>query len=99
MVVLLAAFFVILNILDVSTTNKILRQGGYEANPIVRFFMKVHLFIPFKVLTVICILLIMTASEEHAAVTLGLLCNGFYVLIVGSNFKTLHLQAKEMEQL
>ena len=95
---LLAVLFIILNILDVTTTRKVLRDGGYEANPIVRFLIRLHLFIPAKVLMVVIILIIMLGFDRETGITTGVICCGIYLFIVGNNYRTLRLQAQEQCQ-
>jgi len=92
---LLAILFVILNILDVRTTRKVLNQGGYEANPLARLLMRLHLFIPAKVLMVVIILIIMLGFDRETGITTGVICCGIYLFIVGNNYRTLRLQAQE----
>ena len=79
---LLAILLIILNILDVTTTNRILRDGGYEANPLVRFLMCIHLFIPAKILMVVFIVFLMVTSNESTGIDVGILCCGIYFFIV-----------------
>jgi hypothetical protein len=86
---LLAIIFIILNILDISTTSKVLRNGGYEANPIARVLMRLNLFIPAKIGMVIIILLMMALMDNTTATTLGIICCGIYVLVVGNNCRTI----------
>ena len=92
---LLAIIFIILNILDITTTRKVLRNGGYEANPIARGLMKFHLFLPAKIGMIIIILLLMAAWDENTGVTLGMIVCGIYGFIVWNNFRTIKLQAKD----
>lgn len=92
---LLAILFVILNILDVTTTRKVLKNGGYEANPIARLLMYLHLFLPVKIVTVIIVVFLMSSLDEGFGVMLGLTCCGIYVFIVSSNFRTIRLQNME----
>jgi hypothetical protein len=92
---LLAILFIILNILDVTTTRKILRNGGYEANPIARLLMRFHLFLPAKIGMVIIILLMMVEMDENTGITLGIICCGIYGFIVWSNFRTIRLQSQD----
>lgn len=92
---LLAVLFIILNILDITTTRKVLRNGGYEANPIARLLMRFHLFIPAKIIMVIIILLMMAVLDENTGITLGLIVCGIYGFIVWNNFRTIKLQAKD----
>ena len=92
---LLAIIFIILNILDITTTRKVLRNGGYEANPIDSLLMRFHLFIPVKIGMIIFILLMMAALDENTGITLGMIVCGIYGFIVWNNFRTIKLQAKD----
>lgn len=94
---LLAVFFVILNILDVKTTQKILKNGGYEANPIARLLMKFHLFIPTKIIMVIIILFVMFKADNDMGMMTGVICCGIYIPIILSNYRTIRLQLQEIE--
>ncbi|HQI25359.1 MAG TPA: DUF5658 family protein [Smithella sp.] len=98
MVILLAVFFIILNILYVTTANNMLKHGGYEANPLVRLLMKLHLFIPAKILVTCLVVFLMLNADEETGIMLGTICCGIYAVIVGSNYRTLRIQAKEMEE-
>lgn len=95
---LLAVFFIILNILDVSTTNKALKQGGREVNPLARLLMKLHLFMPAKVLITCLVVFTMFYADEGTGITLGIFCCCIYAVIVGSNYRTLRLQARETDR-
>jgi hypothetical protein len=92
---LLALLFIILNILDITATRKVLRNGGYEANPIAKLLMKFHLFIPVKIIMVLVILLIMIMAEEGIGIKTGLICCGIYGFIVWNNFRTIRLQSQD----
>jgi hypothetical protein len=92
---LLATLFIILNILDMTTTGKVLSNGGYEANPIARVLMRFHLFIPAKIIMVLFILLIMITAEEETGIKTGLICCGIYCFIVWNNYRTIRLQAQD----
>jgi hypothetical protein len=92
---LLSTLFIILNILDITTTRKVLRDGGYEANPIARLLMRFHLFLPAKIGMVIIILLIMAMLDENTGITLGIICCGIYGIIVWNNFRTIRLQSQD----
>ena len=95
---LLAVFFIILNILDVSTTNKALKQGGREVNPLARLLMKLHLFIPAKVLITCLVVFTMFYADEGTGITLGIFCCCIYTVIVGSNYRALRLKARETDR-
>jgi hypothetical protein len=92
---LLATLFIILNVLDVTTTRKVLRNGGYEANPIARLLMRFHLFLPAKIIMVIIILLMMAVLYENTGITLGMIVCGIYGFIVWNNFRTIRLQSQD----
>lgn len=92
---LLAILFIILNILDITTTRKVLRNGAYEANPLARLLMRFHLFLPAKIITVLLILLIMIMAEEEIGIKTGLICCGIYGFIVWNSFRTIRLQAQD----
>ena len=92
---LLAMLFIILNILDVTTTRKVLKNGGYEANPIARLLMRFHLFLPAKVIMVLLILLIIIMADEETGIKTGIICCGIYIFIVWNNFRTLRLQTQD----
>ena len=92
---LLAMLFIILNILDVTTTRNVLKNGGYEANPIARLLMRFHLFLPAKVIMVILILLIMMAADEETGIKTGIICCGIYLFIVWNNLRTIRLQSQD----
>ena len=92
---LLAIIFIILNILDITTTRKVLRNGGYEANPIVRLLMRFHLFIPVKIVMIFIILLMMAVMDENTGISLGIICCGIYGFIVLNNVRTISLQSQD----
>lgn len=92
---LLALLFIILNILDITTTRKVLRNGGYEANPIARLLMRFHLFIPVKIIMILFILLIMLMADEGTGITTGAICCGIYIFIVWNNYRTISLQSQD----
>jgi hypothetical protein len=92
---LLAILFIILNVLDITTTRKVLKNGGYEANPIARLLMRFHLFIPAKIIMVLLILLIMLMAEEETGITTGIICCGIYIFIVLNNLRTFRLQSQD----
>ncbi len=93
---LLAIIFVILNILDITTTRKVLRDGGYEANPIARLLMRFHLFIPVKIIMIIIILSMMIVLKEDSGIMLGMIVCGIYGFIVWNNFRTIRLQREDL---
>jgi hypothetical protein len=92
---LLALLFIILNIMDITTTRKVLRNGGYEANPIARLLMRFRLFLPAKIGMIIIILLLMAVMDENTGIALGIICCGIYIFIVWNNYRTISLQAQD----
>ena len=92
---LLAIIFVILNILDITTTRKVLRDGGYEANPIANLLMRFHLFIPAKIIMIIIVLSMMTVLDENTGITLGIIVCGIYGFIVWNNYRTIRLKSQD----
>ncbi|MDP2862581.1 MAG: DUF5658 family protein [Desulfobacterales bacterium] len=92
---LLAMLFIILNILDITTTRRVLRNGGYEANPIARLLMRFHLFLPAKIIMVLLILMIMILAEEESGIKTGIICCGIYDFIVWNSYRTIRLQAQD----
>jgi hypothetical protein len=89
LVALLAGLFIILNILDIATTQRVLGNGGYEANPIARLLMRLHLFIPAKIVVVFFVVMIMIGADEGIGVATGIICNGIYLFIVISNLRNI----------
>lgn len=92
MLTLLSIIFIILNILDVITTNKILRVGGFEANPIVRLLMEIKMFIPMKILGTLIVLYIIALSNS---LQVGLVCCGIISLFCINNCYQLYQYYKE----
>lgn len=91
---MLAGLFIILNVLDVATTQKVLGKGGYEANPIARLLMRLHLFIPAKIVMVFFVVLVMIWSDESVGVATGIICNGIYLFIVIFNLRSIRMLKK-----
>ncbi|HBL53070.1 MAG TPA: hypothetical protein DDZ34_03300 [Syntrophaceae bacterium] len=85
--------FIILNILDVTTTNRILSMGGYEANPIVWLLMKFHLFIPCKIAAVIFFVLLVLFSQPPTGLIMAACGCLLYLLIVGNNLYQIHQES------
>ena len=89
---LLALFFVILNILDIVTTRRALALGAREANPFARILMKHRLFIPAKILAAALILFIMYGQEPENAIWTGSLCCLLYTGVVINNIRAIKIQ-------
>ena len=89
-----AIYFIILNILDVTTTRKILASGGYEANPIARLLMKFHLFLPVKIIITLSIAVgIITISD----LTTNLVLCGIVSIFVLNNYYQIYKYNQELE--
>ncbi len=65
------------------------------SNPLARFLMRFHLFLPAKIIMVLLILLIMIMAEEEIGIMTGIICCGIYGFIVFNDFRTLRLQAQD----
>lgn len=89
-----AICFIILNILDVTTTRKILASGGYEANPIARLLMKFHLFIPAKIVITLALAVAIVGNSD---IVFGLVLCGIISIFVINNYYQIHKYAKELE--
>lgn len=87
--IILFLILIVLQVLDVYTTNKILSQGGRELNKIMKFFMdkfKSFWYIP-KVLIVLCsVMFLLFLPILYMSIVLGLI-NCFYIYVVFHNFK------------
>jgi len=94
---LLATLFIILNVLDITTTRKALRNGGYEVNPIARLLMRFHLLVPAKIMMVIIVLWLIAVSDENTSITMGIIGCVFYGFIVLNNFRTIRLQSRRIK--
>ncbi len=86
--------FIILNIMDVMTTNRVLAMGGYEANPIVRLLIKFRLFVPFKAAGTLFFVWIVLTSKPPVSTYLAVSCTLFYVLLVGNNLYQIYKELK-----
>ncbi len=82
----------ILGALDYITTMKILKAGGVELNPLMRWCIERRLFMPVKaVITLLVIACLIWYGRIHpTAMTLtGLAIAAGYVMIVGHNVRQL----------
>ena len=92
---LLALSFIVLNFLDVITTNKILALGGREVNPICWILQKIYLFIPFKICLTLFLALAIFYSKDYNN---GILLNGIISLFVINNYYQLYMYNKEVQE-
>lgn len=93
---LLALLFIILNILDIATTRKALALGAREVNPLARFLMRHHLFLPVKGIVALLIVGIMYAQEAEGAVWTGSLCCLLYIGVVINNLRAIKIQKGDL---
>lgn len=88
----LAAAYGLLNLADYLTTKKILKNGGRELNPIVRFLIKHNCFGAAKILTSASVMSSMCNENSDQSTNRGLV--GFYTLIVANNLAQIIIQEK-----
>jgi Na+/serine symporter len=79
----MALSFAILNTADYLTTKKLLKDGGEELNPIVRFFIKKKCFGLLKIVTTILGVATIYRDAKPKAATKTLI--SIYGLVVSSN--------------
>lgn len=91
MSIFLALCFIILNILDITTTRKIIALGGSELNPIPYLLMKIKLFIPVKIIITLGIAFFI-AVNQNLFINLQL-CAIISIFVV-SNYYQLYLHKK-----
>lgn len=87
--IILALVFIILNVIDIITTNIILENGGTEANPIVRFLMKHGLFIPLKIIMTVFVAYLVVGS-----VGTGVIVCLIMIIVVSNNCYQIYSEYK-----
>lgn len=87
-----AICFVILNILDITTTRKIIARGGCEASPLPWLLMKVNLFLPVKLIVTLALAAFIVVSKN---VYDGIFLCGIISLFVLNNYYQLYMDDKE----
>ncbi len=86
-----AVLFVILNILDITTTRKIIALGGREVWPLPWLLMKVNLFLPIKItITLALAAFIMISTEVYNGVFLCMIISLFVI----NNYYQIYLYNK-----
>lgn len=91
-VIILIAIFIILNIADILLTNKILKAGGTELNPMMAWAMKMFKDKWWIGKLILCLIVIggtwflYERQSTNAALGLALGVNILYAWIVWSNF-------------
>lgn len=90
MIVAICIAILVLNILDYLTTRKILKNGGVELNPIMKWCIEKNLFMPVKsILTLFVAGLIYFFRNNNYVVIAGLVIVVGYVWIVWHNWRQL----------
>jgi hypothetical protein len=92
---LLAIVFITLNIQDMTTTRKVLKYGGYEANLHARLLTRFHLFLPVTIIMILLILPIMIMADEEIRMKSGIIYCGIYSFTVLNNLRTLSLHSQD----
>ena len=87
-----AFLFIILNILDITTTRKIIALGGSEMNPIPWLLMKIKLFVPIKLIGTLALATIIMISP---GILTGMTLCGIISLFVINNYYQLYMYNKE----
>jgi len=88
-----AVLFVILNILDITTTRKIIALGGREVWPLPWLLMKVNLFLPIKIIITLALAGVIVIVQDP---TTGLTLCGIISLFVINNYYQLYMHKKEI---
>lgn len=91
MSIFLALCFIILNILDITTTRKIIALGGSELNPIPWLLMKLKIFVPVKMIITLFIALFMVNNQN---ITNNFILCAIISIFVVSNYYQLYLHKK-----
>lgn len=85
-----------LNIADYATTKYILKTGGHEVNPIVRFLIKKKCFGIFKIFTTI--LGMSMIYHEDPPQTSGKIINSLYGAVVTNNVSQIMKHKKSLRK-
>lgn len=85
----LIILFIALNIADIITTTKATKKGAREVNPLIRFLLTHHLFIPTKVIITLVIAVILFCLPEGYALSTAFICCSIYVFVVINNIHEL----------
>jgi hypothetical protein len=97
MIYLLLAF-VILNALDIVTTNAVLRNGGHESNPLTAGLMKVFRGawgIPKMAITVVIVIILGKMTFGWLPVGVALLLDAAWVYVVYHNYNVYLRQTRK----
>lgn len=96
--VILAAIFVALNVGDIVVTDKLLRAGGIENNPLMRWAMDRMGALPAMVLlkAIMCLALglILMDMPSHVTAAVLLVAAAFYYVILTKNMRELGKQRR-----
>lgn len=92
----LSILYGILNLLDYLTTKKILKNGGYEKNPIANFLIKKKIFGVSKTISTAMGMTSIYSDDEQSNITKGLI--GIYGLVVFNNLIQILKQKKSHQK-
>jgi len=89
MIVAICIAILVLNILDYLTTRKILKNGGVELNPIMKWCIEKNLFMPVKSILTLFVVGLIYFFRNNYVVIAGLVIVVGYVWIVWHNWRQL----------
>jgi len=91
MIVAICTAILVLGILDYLTTRKILKNGGVELNPVMKWCIEKNLFIPVKAMFTLFVagLIYSFGKNNHVVAIAGLVIVAGYVWIVWHNWRQL----------
>lgn len=92
---LYAASYVALNLADYLTTKKILKEGGYEYNPIARFLIKKKCFGVFKIISTLMGVTAIYLDEKPKTHSKTLI--GIYSFVVANNLNQIMQHKKSLQ--
>jgi hypothetical protein len=88
-----AVLFIILNILDITTTRRIIALGGREVWPLPWLLMKFNLFLPIKIIVTLALAGVIIIVQDP---TTGSTLCGIISLFVINNYYQLYMYKKEI---
>ena len=89
MIVAICIAILVLGILDYLTTRKILKNGGVELNPIMKWCIEKNLFMPVKSILTLFVVGLIYFFRNNYVVIAGLVIVVGYVWIVWHNWRQL----------
>jgi len=88
-----AVLFVILNVLDITTTRRIIALGGREVWPLPWLLMKINLYLPIKIIVTLALAILIIINSEMST---GLVLCGIISLFVINNCYQLYKYNQEV---